>query len=34
MALNLFDNVINEEALDKMDKATLESVLEILKKIK
>jgi hypothetical protein len=33
MALNLFANVINEEAIEKLDKETLENLLKILEKI-
>ena len=33
MALNLFENVIDEKALEKLDKETLDKLLKILEKI-
>ena len=33
MALNLFENVIDNEVIDNLDKDTLEQLLKILEKI-
>jgi hypothetical protein len=32
--VNLFENVIDEQALEKLDKETLENLLKILEKVK